>query len=98
MRSGEVFRSNLPPGRLAHANHSCHFRYCKALLVTSHATASVQTFAFTLSLSDLLTSAADVMDDPPSEQRAVAISSCHGQIGSSETEYSVSPLRECSVE
>ena len=33
-----------------------------------------------------------------SEQRAVAISSCHGQIGSSETEHSVSPLHECGID
>ena len=38
------------------------------------------------------------LDDPPSERRAVAISSCHGQIGSSETEHSVSPLHECGID
>ena len=51
-------------------------------------------------ISDLLTSAADVpgVDDPPSERQAVAISSCHGQIGSSETEHSVSPLHEFGID
>ena len=39
-----------------------------------------------------------LVDDPPFERRAVAISSCHGQIGSSETEHSVSPLHECGID
>ena len=42
-------------------------------------------------ISDLLTSAADVPGRP-------ALRTCHGQIGSSETEHSVSPLHECGVD
>jgi len=42
-------------------------------------------------ISDLLTSAADVPGRP-------ALRTCHGQIGSSETEHSVSPLHECGID
>ena len=53
---------------------------------------------FTQQISPQLNLLPTYPDDPPSERQAVAISSCRGPIGSSETEHSASQLLERGID